>query len=57
MKGACVLTKSVNVDRLKSNLESSQITMTEEQELRLDSLNRNYRFGLGWLKGHYFPES
>mmetsp|Transcript_9617 Transcript_9617/g.35243 ORF Transcript_9617/g.35243 Transcript_9617/m.35243 type:complete len:83 (+) Transcript_9617:1023-1271(+) len=54
-QGACVLAKSVRPERLKLNLDAVSLAMTPAQEQALDALHRDYRFGLGWLPGHFLP--
>lgn len=50
-----VVPKSTNEERLKANLEVFSFELTAEQMARLDGLNCNHRYSLGWLPGHFYP--
>ncbi len=54
-KGLVVIPKSVNAERLRQNLDVFDFELNDEQVKALDALHRNYRFGLGWMPGHYLP--
>lgn len=60
-RGTIVIPKSVNPKRLKANLESANIPLTELEMLELNKLDRGYRFidGSFWEKegGPYTVES
>jgi diketogulonate reductase-like aldo/keto reductase len=45
----------VNSERIKANLAVFDFELSADQVARLDALNRDYRFGLGWMRGHFFP--
>jgi len=54
-KGVSVIPKSVNEDRIKANLAVFDFELSPAQMAQLDGLNRNHRFGLGWMDGHFLP--
>ena len=54
--GACVLAKSVREDRIEENLRSQDIKLDASLLARLTKLDRGYRFGLGWMKGHFWDD-
>lgn len=54
-KGVSVVPKSTNEERLKANLEVFSFELKAEQMARLDGLNCNHRYSLGWLPGHFYP--
>lgn len=53
--GFVCLPKSCNEDRIKQNLESGSESwnLNSEQMKSLDALNRDYRYGKGWMKGQF----
>ncbi len=50
-----VIPKSVNKKRLKENIRVFDFVLSEAHMAEIESMNCNYRFGLGWLPGHYLP--
>jgi len=52
-KGVTVIPKSVRESRIEENSQIFDFELSSEQMQALDSLNRSYRFGLGWLPGHF----
>ena len=55
--GACVLAKSVSPERIAENLAAASVELPRDALDRITALDRNYRYGLGWLVGHFFtPE-
>ncbi len=51
-KGFCVIPKSVHEGRIKQNLQAQQITLSEQEMLKVDRLNKDYRYVNGefWVK-------
>ncbi|ELR20746.1 aldehyde reductase [Acanthamoeba castellanii str. Neff] len=54
-KGVVVIPKSVNEERIRANFAVFDFELSADQVARLDGLNRDHRFGLGWMPGHFFP--
>lgn len=55
--GACVLAKSVREERIIENLKSVDIKLDAPLLDRLTHLDRNYRLGLGWMRGHFWDDA
>jgi diketogulonate reductase-like aldo/keto reductase len=54
-KGLTVIPKTTSPQRLVENLSLFDFVLDEQQMNTLDSLDCNFRYGLGWMKGHYLP--
>ncbi|OEK02213.1 aldehyde oxidoreductase [Roseivirga sp. 4D4] len=60
-RGTCVIPKSVNPARLKQNLDSANIALSENEMNEINGLDKGYRFldGKFWERegGHYTAEN
>jgi len=54
-KGVSVIPKSTNPTRIAENADVFDFELTADDMAQVDGLNANYRFGLGWLPGHFIP--
>ncbi|MEZ5490648.1 MAG: aldo/keto reductase [Gammaproteobacteria bacterium] len=55
-RGTSVIPKSVNPQRLKSNLEAAAITLDDAEMARIDGLDRHYRYVTGsFFAGRHSP--
>jgi len=52
-QGIPVIPKSTNPTRLAENLKLFDFELNNEQMQALNGLDRNFRYGLGWMKGQY----
>eukprot|EP00300_Choanocystis_sp_HF-7_P030530 c39386_g1_i1.p1 GENE.c39386_g1_i1~~c39386_g1_i1.p1 ORF type:complete len:342 (+),score=56.17 c39386_g1_i1:28-1026(+) len=54
--GAVTIPKSVNPGRIAENLASRTIAPLSSADIAaLDALDRGFRFGMGWMPGHFLP--
>lgn len=52
-KGFCCLPKSVNPSRIAQNLEGASFSLDEEDMERLEALDCDFRYGIGYQKGFF----
>jgi len=54
-RGASVIPKSTNAKRIAENGDVFDFKLSDAQMKALNALNLNYRFGMGWMPGHFIP--